>query len=201
MVLALIGSLTQWTQNFHIVHRCSNGAALLEALAAFPTDLAIVDYAMSRGDNPLDGFMLLRKLRDTMPGVRCVMFTAQTNPSVFASAIRLGVAGIVSKEDEVSEIVRACQFVRAGGTRYFSPAVRAIVEQAGATAYENQPELTQKELEVVRLFVSGHSLASIAKQLGRSVSTVSTQKYMAMQKLQADSNTCLIRYAYETGLI
>lgn len=201
VVLTLLRDLPQWRPAFRIVHLCDSGSALIDALSTTPTDFVIIDYAMSRGGNPLDGFMLLRRLRDTVPGARCVMFTAQKNPSVFATAIRLGVAAIVSKEDEVGEIVRACQFVRAGGTRYFSPTVRAIVEQTGAASYKDQPELTQKELDVVRLFVSGHSLASIAKQLGRSVSTVSTQKYMAMQKLQADSNICLIRYAYETGLI
>ncbi|MGU7769619.1 response regulator [Burkholderia sp. MR1-5-21] len=201
VVVALLKQLPQWAPAFRIAHCCQSGAALIDALGRLPTDLVIVDYSMRRGDNPIDGVLLLRKLRDVAPRAKCVMFTAQKNPSVYAAAIRLGVTAIVSKEDDVVEIVRACRHLVAGRSPYFSPTVRAIVERAGALLCGRQPKLTQKELDVVRLFVSGHSLASIAKQLGRSVSTVSTQKYMAMQKLQADTNMDLIRYAYESGLV
>ncbi|CAI8692530.1 response regulator transcription factor [Burkholderia pyrrocinia] len=201
VVVALLKQLPQWAPAFRITHCCRSGAELIDALRRSPTDLVIVDYSMSRGDNPIDGFVLLRRLREVAPDAKCVMFTAQKNPSVLTGAIRLGVAAIVSKEDDIGEVVRACRLLGAGRASYFSPMIRAIVAQAGACVRDAQPKLSTKELDVVRLFVSGHSLASIAKQLGRSVSTVSTQKHMAMQKLQADSNVHLIRYAYENGLI
>ncbi|MBN3820019.1 response regulator transcription factor, partial [Paraburkholderia sp. Se-20369] len=78
---------------------------------------------------------------------------------------------------------------------------RATLACGEACAPGRQAALTARELDVVRLFASGHTLQDIAKQLGRSVSTVSTQKYTAMRKLQADTNIHLIRYAYENGLI
>ncbi|KDB10010.1 two component transcriptional regulator, LuxR family [Burkholderia sp. lig30] len=201
VVLELLRSLPQWSPTFRVVHVCDRGTALIDALTVSPTDIVVSDFSMSRGDRPLDGFMLLRKLREVVPHARRVLFTAQSNPSVFAAATRLGVSAIVSKEDAAVEVVRACRHLCSGGTRYFSPTIRAIVEQGGALPHSVPPKLTQKELDVVRLFVSGHSLVSIAKQLGRSVSTVSTQKHTAMHKLQADANIHLVRYAYENGLI
>ena len=53
----------------------------------------------------------------------------------------------------------------------------------------------------MRLYAQGSLLSEIATKLGRSVSTVSSQKTMAMQKLGLQTNTDLIRYAYENGLI
>ncbi|WP_244137016.1 response regulator transcription factor [Burkholderia pyrrocinia] len=205
VVIEMLKRLPQWGSDFLISHCCNSGIALIDALMRSPVDLVIIDYSMNRGDKPIDGLRLLCKLRDVAPGAQCVMLTAQKNPSIFAAALRLGVKAIVSKEDGIDEIVRACRHVRAGRTRYFSPTVRAIVEQSGASSRDAHPDahprLTQRELDVVRLFALGYSLASIAKKLGRSVSTVSTQKYTAMKKLQADTNINLIRYAYESGLI
>ncbi|MDN7968918.1 response regulator transcription factor [Burkholderia multivorans] len=201
VVVSLLVQLFQADPSFHVEHCCNEGSALIESLARVPTDIVIVDYSMSRGDRPVDGFALLRKLREVAPEAGRVLFTMQRNPTVFAAAMRLGVAAIVSKEDEVAELLRACRYIQDGGACYLSPTVRTIVEQAGTVLRDNAPPLTQKEIDVVRLFVSGHSLADIAKQLGRSVSTVSTQKYTAMRKLRADTNVHLIRYAYENGLI
>jgi len=201
VVIEMLKRLPQWEPDFLISHCSNSGEGLIDALTRSPVDLIVVDYSMNRGDKPIDGLRLLRKLRDVAPSAQCVMLTAQKNPSIFAAALRLCVKAIVSKEDGIDEIVRACRHVRAGQTRYFSPTVRLIVEQSGASSRDTLPRLTQKELDVVRLFALGHSLASIAERLGRSVSTVSTQKYTAMKKLQADTNINLIRYAFESGLI
>ncbi|MCY1242026.1 Transcriptional regulatory protein RcsB [compost metagenome] len=54
---------------------------------------------------------------------------------------------------------------------------------------------------MVRLYAQGIQLADIAGKLGRSVSTISSQKTVAMRKLGVQTNTGLIRYAYENGLI
>ena len=201
VVIEMLKRLPQWGSEFLIAHCCNSGMALIDALTRSPVDLVIVDYSMNRGDKPIDGLRLLRRLHDVAPGAQCVMLTAQKNPSVFAAALQLGAKAIVSKEDGIDEIVHACRHVRAGRTRYFSPTVREIVEQSGTISHDSHAKLTQRELDVVRLFALGYSLSSIAKKLGRSVSTVSTQKYMAMKKLQADTNINLIRYAYESGLI
>ncbi|WP_236872781.1 response regulator transcription factor [Burkholderia sp. NRF60-BP8] len=201
VVVSVLMQLFQRDSSFHVEHCCNEGSLLIESLARASTDIVVVDYSMTRGNRPVDGLALLRKLRDVAPKAGRVLFTAQKNPTVFAAAVRLGVAAIVSKEDEVGEILRACRYINDGGSHYLSPTVRTIVDQAGTVLHEAPPPLTQKELDVVRLFVSGHSLADIAKQLGRSVSTVSTQKYTAMRKLRADTNIHLIRYAYENGLL
>ncbi|WP_334042518.1 response regulator transcription factor [Burkholderia ambifaria] len=194
-------NLPYWPPAYRVLHCSNSGETLVESLRRAPADIVIIDFAMSRGDKPLDGFALLRKLREVVPNARLVLFTAQTNPSVFAAATKLGVSAIVSKEDAADEVVRACRHLCSGGTRYFSPTVRSLIEQTGSLPDCEQPGLTKKELDVVRLFAAGHSLVSIAEQLGSSVSTISTQKHTAMRKLQANTNIHLLRYAYENGLI
>ena len=57
-----------------------------------------------------------------------------------------------------------------------------------------------REWEVFRLYVSGMPIHEIAKRLGRSGKTISTQKRSAMRKLGLDSDAALIRYAQQLGL-
>ena len=61
--------------------------------------------------------------------------------------------------------------------------------------------LSQREVEVVRLYAQGLSVTHIAEQLHRSVKTVSQQKNDAMRKLGLTSNTQLFEYARTYGLL
>ncbi|MBN3816955.1 response regulator, partial [Paraburkholderia sp. Se-20369] len=85
VVLESLDRLLQWTPPFRVVHACRSGTALLAALVKTPVDIAVIDYSMSRGERPLDGLPLLRKLRSSAPRMRCVMFTA-TVPDILKIA-------------------------------------------------------------------------------------------------------------------
>ena len=141
----------------------------------------------------------IRRLRRERPDTRIVVVSAQTNPGVVMRAMKLGARAFVSKEDQLDETVRACIHVTVSDGHFYSPSIRALLDSASANAAP-ATELTPRELEVVRLYAQGSLLSEIATKLGRSVSTVSSQKTMAMQKLGLQTNTDLIRYAYENGL-
>ena len=59
---------------------------------------------------------------------------------------------------------------------------------------ERFSSLSMKEMEVLRLFVAGSSVSDIARQLNRSIKTVSAQKVAAMRKLEVDSDQALLTY-------
>jgi len=61
--------------------------------------------------------------------------------------------------------------------------------------------LSKRELEVVRMFVSGLTVTEIAERLHRSKKTISTQKGSAMAKLGILRDMDLVRYGMETGLM
>jgi len=61
--------------------------------------------------------------------------------------------------------------------------------------------LSKRELEVVRLFVSGMTIKEISEQLNRSIKTISTQKNTAMRKLGIDRDSELFQYAQSNGLL
>lgn len=184
-----------------IVHLSSNGNRLIDALAQDPCDLIITDFTMGYADASVDGFGLLTQLARRFPSAKVIIFSSQTNPAIILRALKLGVRAFVSKNDHQDELARACIHATGGGGKIFlSPFIQALLDSSLASPTA-QPRLTQKELEGVRLYASGNTLADIATRQGRSVSTISSQKTLAMRKLGVSTNTDLIRYAKESGLM
>ncbi|KWR76367.1 response regulator transcription factor [Cupriavidus sp. IDO] len=200
LVVVALRDCLQRAGGFEVVCECTNGSELIGALDRHPADIAITDFCMGHGDAALDGFNLLNRLARRHPKTHIIVLSAQSNAAIIRRAVKLGARAFVSKEDELDEAVRACVHVTVSNGTFYSPSVRAILDTA-ALAEAPMTDLTARELEVVRLYAQGFQLNEIATKLGRSVSTVSSQKTVAMRKLGMQTNTSLIRYAYENGLI
>jgi two-component system capsular synthesis response regulator RcsB len=84
-----------------------------------------------------------------------------------------------------------------------SPSVKASLDALRMNAGGKNEEvmLSRRELEVVRLFVSGMTIKEISEQLNRSIKTISTQKNTAMRKLGIDRDSELFQYAQSNGLL
>ncbi|MEC3769487.1 MULTISPECIES: response regulator transcription factor [Cupriavidus] len=200
LVVAALRDCLQRSARVQISAECRNGTELLGTLARHPADIAITDFCMGQGDASLDGFNLLSRLARRHPATRVVVISARSNAAIVRRAMKLGVRGFVSKEDPLEEVVRACAHAAFGRGCFCSPAVHAVLQRAALPGTPAR-EPTQRELEVIRLYAQGAQLTEIAAKLGRSVSTISSQKTVAMRKLGVQTNTGLIRYAYESGLI
>jgi two-component system capsular synthesis response regulator RcsB len=200
LVVTALRDCLQRSGRFQIGCACSGGSELVLALDRQPADIAITDFCMGHGNATLDGFNLLNRLARRHRGTRIVVVSAQSNAAIIRRAFKLGARAFVSKEDELEETLRACLHVMASDSSYHSPSIRALLDNA-AIAEAPATDLTPRELEVIRLYAQGMQLNEIAAKLGRSVSTISSQKTVAMRKLSVHTNTDLIRYAYENGLI
>jgi two-component system capsular synthesis response regulator RcsB len=200
LVVAALRDCLQRSASVQISCECRNGTELLGALERQPADIAITDFCMGHGDASLDGFNLLGRLARRHPLTRVVVLSARSSPAIIRRAMKLGIRGFVSKEDPLDEVLRACAHAAFGKGCFCSPVVQAVLQHA-ALAGTSAREPTLRELEVIRLYAQGAQLTEIAAKLGRSVSTISSQKTVAMRKLGVQTNTGLIRYAYENGLI
>lgn len=188
------------TPGFEVVCECSNGSELIDALDDIEVDTIVTDFAMGVDDHSMDGFNLLKRLVKCHPHANIVVLSGQMNPGIIARAMHIGVRAFVSKHDELDEVVQACIHVATATDCFYSSTIRTLLARSGAMK-KPVNDLTTRELEVVRLYVQGLQLQEIADKLDRSISTVSSQKSTAMDKLGVQRNTDLIRYAYEHGLI
>lgn len=174
-----------------------NSGQLVELLNSKTCDVLVTDYAMPGGTHG-DGITFISYLRRHFPELKIVVFTTLDNPGIVQELSKLGVHSVLSKAHETTQLVSAIHAVYAGA-RYFP---NESISAPGATTRPRSsvPDLTKRELEVVRLYVSGLSVNEIAAQLSRSKQTISSQKASAMRKLGIEREADLFRFAFETGI-
>ncbi|WP_414824735.1 response regulator [Serratia sp. T13T92] len=199
-VLNSLSAIFSQQDAYELLYKSNAGKDLLARLSEAPTDIAITDFASDHNEAMLDGFSKIKMLHAEAPRVKLILLTSQRNSAILSKTLDYGVDAIVSKADSVEEIIRACDHVMKYNEKFLSSSAYEILRPKDYFL-KKSPVLTPRELEVIRLFSSGYTLASIADRQNRSISTISTQKYNAMRRLGISTNTDLIRYAYENGLI
>lgn len=140
-------------------------------------------------------------LRRNFPDLPIVVLTMLENAALLKRLSDLGVESVVNKSDDLSHIGLAVQHV-SRKMEYMSPSVKASLDTLRMNAGGKTSEviLSRRELEVVRLFVSGMTIKEISEQLSRSIKTISTQKNTAMRKLGLERDSELFQYAQSNGL-
>ncbi|MFC4761909.1 response regulator [Dyella koreensis] len=174
-----------------------DSSELVTLLDAQPCQVLVTDYAMPGGRYG-DGLNLLSFLAERYPALRIVVITAIDKPVLIRTLLAKGIQNLLSKADDIAHVAPAVQAAHVG-RRYYSPAIAAIVQSLSG----DKPitKLSPRESEVISLYVAGNSIMEIAKQLGRSKQTVSTQKVSAMAKLGIASDADLFKFASEVGLV
>ncbi|MCP3710629.1 response regulator [Paraburkholderia sp. CNPSo 3274] len=184
-----------------VVGRARQSTELVKALQTVPCDVLVTDLAMPGGQYG-DGLPLIGYLRRNFPNVPIVVLTMLENAALLKRLRELGVIAVVHKSDDLSHIGLAVQHV-SRNLEYMSPQVKIALDQLRINSGGKTDEviLSKRELEVVRLFVSGMTIKEISEKLSRSIKTISTQKNTAMRKLGLERDSELFQYAQSNGLL
>lgn len=172
ILMGLSTAIAQFPQE-RIVAQAHDGRELMRVLEHIDCDEVVTDYNM-QGEPAFDGMQLLTRLRKKHPKRPIVVCTMLHNPALLRSMRDVGVAGIVSKSDDLTYVGHAIMAV-ARGMRYYSP---RILEEGGLSANERDvfERLSAREREVIRLYARGMAVSEIARRLGSSVKTGSARR-------------------------
>ncbi len=159
-----------------------------------PTVL-VLDLNMPGGSS-LDA---IPDVADASPETAVVVLTMQEDPAFAREALQAGARGYVLKQSAGTELVQAIRAAATGGT-WLNPELGA---RMAATPTPSGPpgDLTERELDVLRLIALGHTNNEIAEQLYLSVRTVETHRAHIQQKLGLSTRAELVRYALDNDLI
>jgi two-component system response regulator NreC len=134
------------------------------------------------------------------PGTRVVVLTMQENPQFARQALAAGANAYVLKESADTELVEAIRRAAAGEV-YLNPRLGAQIAAAPPEPEGPPDDLTEREVEILRLIALGHTNAEIGTQLYLSVRTVESHRAHIQQKLRRTSRADLVRYALDHGLL
>jgi two-component system, NarL family, response regulator NreC len=139
-------------------------------------------------------------LRDEAPMTAIVVLTMQNDPSFARQALQSGALGFVLKEAADDELLGAIRLA-ADGETYLNPRLGARLAAQPPEPAGPPDDLSDRELEVLKLIALGHTNAEIASQLYLSVRTVESHRAHIQQKTRRSSRAELVRYALEHGLV
>jgi two-component system response regulator NreC len=161
--------------------------------------ILVLDLNMP-GTDSASSLDALPALADGAPATRVVILTMQENPEYARTALQAGAKAYVLKEAADSELVDAVRCA-ARGEVYLHPRLGAQIAAAPAAAPAPADDLTDREVEILRLIALGHTNNDIAQQLFLSVRTVESHRAHIQQKLRRTTRADLVRYALDRGLL
>ena len=194
VVLVGLREVIQRDECFTLAGEALNSSQLVEQLALHQPALVITDFNMPGDDTYGDGLQLIEYISEHFPAVKILVLTMVSNQLIISRLLEMGVAGVIAKSHIHQEIGKALSAL-ANDRPYEAPAAPATSVMINPKVIDERfSTLSPREVEVLRLVVSGSSVGDIARLLDRSVKTVSTQKVSAMRKLEVLNDDALITY-------
>ena len=199
IVLAGIRALVHADSALEVVGEAADGRTALRLATELKPDIVILDISMPG----LNGVKVAELLRSACPNCKILALTVHEDRGYLRQLLELGIAGYMLKRTAAEELVRAIRAVAKGGV-YLDPAVAGKVmdvtpPRATRTDSQEIVDLSEREVEVLRLTASGHSNKAMAGELRIGLKTVETYKARAMEKLGFQTRVELVRYAVSKG--
>jgi two-component system NarL family response regulator len=177
--------------DMQVVAQAASGGEVVEQYHAHRPDVTLMDLRMPGGS----GVDAIAAICAADPKARIIVVTVSTGDEEVFRALRAGAQGYLIKDAPGPEILAAIRAVHAGLPSIPPNLVLAAAERA------DQPVLTARETEILKLIARGFSNKRIAGELKVSNSTVKNHIASLMAKLRADDRAHAVTLGLERGLI
>jgi two-component system invasion response regulator UvrY len=184
--------------DIRVVGEAGSASELGERLAATPCDVLVLDISLP----DRNGLEVLAELRAAGGPAKVVVLSMHSEQQYAVRAIRAGASAYIEKASVPLELVNALRKAAAGGL-YVSPgqAEQLALEVSGRAAAPALGDLSDRELQVLRLLAGGQGIKQIAHRMSISPSTVATYRSRVLLKLKLKTTAELIHYALDQGLL
>ena len=198
LILAGVRSLLNGDPEVEIVGEARDGETALQMALELKPAIMVLDLSMPG----LNGVEVTRQLLAQLPDCKIVVLTVNEDRSYLRKLIEAGAGGYVLKRSVADDLRRAIHAVAWGGI-YLDPSIAAhaldMTPNSAPQATAGGGELSEREVEVLRLTAVGHSNKAIAGILQLSAKSIETYKARAKDKLGFHSRVELVGYAVEKG--
>jgi DNA-binding NarL/FixJ family response regulator len=198
--------IVQDEPDIDVVGEAGDGRAGIEEARRLRPDVIVMDIRMP----VLDGIEATRRIvRDgIVPGARVLVLTTFDADENVIEALRAGASGFLLKDVTPSDFVAAIRTVAAGDALLAPTVTRRLLDRFAdrlppVNAERNAAlrDLTQRELEVLKLIARGRSNREIADELVLAEPTVKTHVSHVLDKLDLRDRAQAVVLAYEAGLV
>ena len=190
-------------QGVQVVGECENGTEALRAVREVAPDVVVMDLNMPG----ISGVEATRQISMVAPLTRVLVLTISDQDSDVMDAILAGACGYLLKDASITELMKGIQ-AAAVGESLVSPTIASKVLQrvrASSASHREaeliQSELSDREIEVLKLIANGQDNAMIAAELHISPKTVKNHISNILMKLQIENRIQAAVYAVRSGIV
>ncbi len=187
----------------HVVGEAENGDVALRLVRELAPDVVIMDLNMP-GPSGVD---VIRQMTGIAPLTRVVVLTISADDSDVINAVMGGACGYLLKDSSVDQLIAGIRSAAAGES-LISPQIAAKMlqmlraQRSSVDAAETiRAELSEREIEVLKLIANGNDNAEIARALFISPKTVKNHISNILMKLQMENRIQAAVYAVRSGIV
>lgn len=186
--------------DFEVVGEARSGTEAVDLALKHVPDVVLMDLVMAK----MDGVEATRQVKAVSPRTKIVVLTSYHQDEYIFPALQAGAISYILKDVKMDELADALRRAAQGeATLHPRVASRVIQELHGANREELNPytELTEREMEVLKLIAKGQSNSEIAESLVISVNTVKGHVSNILSKLHLADRTQAAVYAWQQGIV
>jgi DNA-binding NarL/FixJ family response regulator len=192
LMLEAIKLALEEEHDFQIVGQAESGSQLLPLVDQTQPDLVLLDLLMPG----IDGLTCIKLLRKRFASVRVIVLSAHDSNEVIVAALEAGADAFILKSVDPSTLAEALR----------QAIKRPVAKAIGRTGNGVHPAiqergLSQRELDVLRALAEGKSNKEIAQSLWLAQQTVKFHLTSIYRKLDVNSRTQAVHWAYHHGLV
>lgn len=195
-------------EEINVIGEAAGGLELLDLLETNSPDLIIMDVNMPG----LDGFETLKQVRERFPEQKVLILSMLDHEKYVTKMLDLGASGYALKNIGRDELLCGIRLID-GGNKFIgtdlSLALLQKLQQNPAShissfdqsSAKKASDLSNREIEVLRLIAEGLTNAEIADKLFTSKRTIESHRQNIIEKTQVKNTAALIKYALNNGII
>ncbi|MDD3876697.1 MAG: response regulator transcription factor [Bacteroidales bacterium] len=165
-------------------------------------DIIILDISLPE----ISGIEITAYLTENFPNAKVLILSMYTNEDFIRNAIKAGAKGYLPKNTTKKEFLQAIHAIHEGD-EFFSKSISEIIMKSYVKRIKSSEDphrkedlLSEREIEILKLFVNGLSNQEIADKLFISIRTVESHKNHIMQKLELKSTVEMVKYAIKNNI-
>ena len=196
-----ISNLLDTEIDIDVVGVCENGEEVLAKIKEIETDIVLLDIDMPI----MNGIDCAKEITKNYKNLKVAMLTMHEEKALIHNFIDMGVKGYFLKTIQKEELVHAIKTIAKGGEYFPSDVTKALLKKdqikPDVTQSPLLAELSERELEIIKLVAGGLSNKEIAGKLFISPRTVDTHRTNLMKKLDIHNVAGLVRFAFQNKLV
>lgn len=202
IVLEGVRLLLERVSDFEVVAEYGNGKEMLDNIGHSGADIVLTDIDMP----VMDGKTATRQLLSKHPEKKVIALSMYSDYVNYSDMINSGARGFVLKQSSINELEKAIRDVYNGGSFFSTVLLQNIIINLSSSAAkksseESIPQLTKKEIEMLKYICQGLSNKELAEELCVSVKTVESHKTKLIEKTSAKNTSGLIIWAIKNKIV